>query len=80
MAAAQAVVSALGLDRLLLMPAGIPPHKTLPEGSATSAQRLEMCRIAAAQMDRVEACGLELERQGPSYTCLLYTSPSPRDS
>ena len=68
MAAAQAVVSALGLDRLLLMPAGIPPHKTLPEGSATSAQRLEMCRIAAAQMDRVEACGLELERQGPSYT------------
>ena len=35
MQAAQAVVTALSLDKLLLMPAGIPPHKVLPEGSAT---------------------------------------------
>lgn len=68
MQAAQAVVNALELDRLLLMPAGIPPHKVLPEGSATPAQRLEMCRIAAAAMDRVEVSAIELERTGPSYT------------
>ncbi len=68
MNAAAAVVSALELDRLLLMPAGIPPHKTLPEGSATPAQRLEMCRLAAAALDRVEVSALELERTGPSYT------------
>ena len=68
MHAARAVVEALALDKLLLMPAGIPPHKTLPEGSAAPAQRLEMCRIAANRLPRTEACPLELEREGASYT------------
>ena len=68
MNAAQAVVDGLQLDKLLLMPANVPPHKALPEGSASPAQRLEMCRLAAAQLERVEACPLELERTGPSYT------------
>ncbi len=68
MNAAQAVVAALELDRLLLMPAGIPPHKALPEGSATPAQRLEMCRLAAAALDKVEVSSIELDRTGPSYT------------
>ena len=68
MQAAQAVVTALSLDKLLLMPAGIPPHKVLPEGSATPAQRLEMCQIAANAMDKVEVSSIELERTGPSYT------------
>ena len=68
MNAARAVVEALELDKLLLMPAGIPPHKALPEGSATPAQRLEMCKLAAAVLDRVEVSAIELERTGPSYT------------
>ena len=68
MHAARAVVEALALDKLLLMPAGIPPHKTLPEGSASPAQRLDMCRIAANRLPRTEACPLELEREGASYT------------
>ena len=45
MNAAQAVVDGLQLDKLLLMPANVPPHKALPEGSASPAQRLEMCRL-----------------------------------
>ena len=68
MHAATAVAESLRLDKLLLMPAGIPPHKVLPEGSATPAQRLEMCRIAARYILRAEACSLELEREGASYT------------
>ena len=68
MNAAKAVIEALQLDKLLLMPASVPPHKALPKGSATPTQRLEMCHIAAGQLDRVEACQLELERTGPSYT------------
>ncbi|MBQ4578330.1 MAG: nicotinate (nicotinamide) nucleotide adenylyltransferase [Clostridia bacterium] len=68
MHAATAVAESLRLDKLLLMPAGIPPHKVLPEGSATPAQRLEMCRIAAGYIPRAEACPLELERVGASYT------------
>lgn len=68
MNAARAAVSALALDKLLLMPAGLPPHKTLPQGSPTAEMRLEMCALAARSMERVEASGLELERNGPSYT------------
>ena len=68
MHAAREVAARLQLDKLLLMPAGIPPHKTLPEGSATPAQRLEMCRIAARHIPAAEACPLELEREGASYT------------
>ena len=33
MAAALAAVAALGLDKLLLIPAAIPPHKALPSGT-----------------------------------------------
>ena len=35
LAAARAAVSALGLDRLVFVPAGLPPHKELPPGSPT---------------------------------------------
>ena len=32
--AAAAVIATLKLDKLLLIPASIPPHKALPQGSA----------------------------------------------
>jgi len=66
--AAAACVQALRLDALWLMPTGIPPHKALPEGSASASQRLDMARLAAQAIPRGAACGLELERQGASYT------------
>ena len=50
LAAARAAVAALGLDRLVFIPAGAPPHKTLDPHSPTRAQRLEMTRIAADQL------------------------------
>ena len=33
LAAAKTAIEVLGLDRLLLIPAAIPPHKVLPEGT-----------------------------------------------
>jgi len=71
MSSARQAAQALGLDKLLLIPAGIPPHKALPEGSPTPQERLEMTAIAAdclglpgvAQVD-----DLELRREGKSYT------------
>ena len=69
--AARAVFDLLKLDKLLLVPAGLPPHKALPAGSPTAEQRLEMTRLAAEQLglgDRVQALDLELRRQGKSYT------------
>lgn len=66
--AAQAAVQGLQLDQLLLMPNHIPPHKALPENSATPEQRLELCRLAAQQIPRCQVCDLELRQPGPSYT------------
>jgi len=69
--AARAVVELLRLDKLLLIPAGMPPHKTMPEGSATAAQRLEMTRLAGEQLglgNRVQVLDMELRRAGKSYT------------
>lgn len=69
--AARAVLELLKLDWLLLIPAGMPPHKALPAGSPTPEQRLEMTRLAGEQLglgDRVETLDLELRRQGRSFT------------
>lgn len=64
---AQDAHAQLGLDRLLLVPARIPPHK--PEGAAASAAlRLEMLRSAVEGDARFEVDDLELRRDGPSYT------------
>ena len=65
--AAQAI-DALGLDKLLLIPDRIAPHKQLPGNSASPEQRLEMLRIAAAGNAKMEVCDIELRRDGPSYT------------
>lgn len=69
--AARAVFELLKLDRLLLIPAGIPPHKGLPEHSPSADQRLEMTRLAGEQLglgSKVETLDLEIRREGKSYT------------
>ena len=69
MAAAQAAVAALGLDKLLLIPAAIPPHKALPSGTPPQEERLAMVEKWADVMGgHVEVSALELEREGKSYT------------
>lgn len=66
--AARACVASLALDRLIFMPAGIPPHKTLPEHSATPRQRYEMTCLAARDVPGAVVSDLELRREGASYT------------
>lgn len=56
------------VDRLLVIPALIPPHKQ-HEGMATANDRYNMCRIAIDEMDEgVEVSDIEIERGGSSYT------------
>ena len=69
LAAAQAV-KLLRLDRLLLIPDRIAPHKVLPEGSASPEQRLQMLRLAAAGIEKAEVSDIELRREGTSFTYL----------
>ncbi len=65
--AARQAMEALSLDRLLVIPAGIAPHKVMPPNSPTALQRLEMLRIAAVYPG-MEVSDLELRREGKSYT------------
>jgi nicotinate-nucleotide adenylyltransferase len=57
----------LGLERVLLMPAYSAPHKGDEDDSGPE-RRLEMCRLAVEGEAGLEACALEIERGGPSYT------------
>ena len=67
--AALSAARQLGLDRLFLIPASVPPHKQLSADSATAQQRLEMTLLATAEMDcKVEVLDIELKRTGKSYT------------
>ena len=56
------------LDRLLVIPDRIAPHKELPEGSPSPEQRLEMVRLAVGDSLCMEVSDMELRRSGPSYT------------
>lgn len=67
--AARSAADCLGLDKLLLIPAGIPPHKTLDVGTPAPEHRLAMAELAAEAVgDMAEASDLELRRKGKSYT------------
>ncbi len=66
-ALARAAIEELGLDKLLIMPAGIPPHKQEKRLSA-SKDRLALCRLAFASFPKAEICDYEIERAGTSYT------------
>ena len=71
MAAARTAVDALKLDKLLLMPAAVPPHKVLPENTPAQEHRLAMVEQMADALEMpgvVEVSTLELEREGKSYT------------
>lgn len=71
MAAARAASGALGLDKLLIIPDGTPPHKAQDACGASGHHRLEMARIAADRLGLsipVEVPDLELKRPGKSYT------------
>lgn len=70
MAAAKAAAEVLRLDRLLIVPAGEPPHKQLPVGSPSAQQRLAMASIMADQLRLPDASCWDVEicREGKSYT------------
>ncbi len=67
LAVAEEAAEALGLERVLFVPAGAPPHKA---GVAITARehRLAMVELAIAGNDRFVVDRIELDRPGPSYT------------
>ncbi|GBD24985.1 Nicotinate-nucleotide adenylyltransferase [bacterium HR30] len=65
--AAEEVREAQGLDRILFIPAALPPHKRGHQ-LATPQQRLEMVRLAVAGNPFFRASDIELRRGGRSYS------------
>jgi nicotinate-nucleotide adenylyltransferase len=71
----------LRLDRVLLMPASVPPHKPV-EDDPGGAHRYALCRLAVEGDERFAVSDLELRREGPSYTVdtlEMLSSQTPQD-
>ena len=68
--AAQQALTSLKLDRILLIPDRIAPHKEIPSGSPTPQQRMDMLYLAVKNCPGLEVSDIELKRDGVSYTYL----------
>jgi nicotinate-nucleotide adenylyltransferase len=68
LAIASCALAQLHLERVLLMPSHTPPHKPVQQDPGP-AHRLRMCELAVeGRRPGLDACALEIERGGPSYT------------
>ena len=69
--AARAFLSVTDADKLIIMPARRPPHKSL-DGMISDSQRVDMCRLAfetdGQLCGKCEVSTFELERDSVSYT------------
>jgi nicotinate-nucleotide adenylyltransferase len=66
LAAARVAMDCARLDRVLLIPGALPPHRG--PAVASTEQRLEMSRLATASEPRFEVSDIEVRRGGKSYT------------
>jgi len=66
LAVVRAARDQLGLDRLLVVPTGRPPHRGASD--TPSELRFRMAQLAFGDEPRVEVSRIELDRDGPSYT------------
>jgi len=64
---AEEAVSQYGLDRVLFMPTGIPPHKEV-EAGVGSEDRFRMTQIAIAGNPRFEVSRYEIDKKALCYT------------
>ncbi len=65
--AAKLFMEQMRLDILIVIPAGIPPHKQV-DFVDDPVHRLRMCELAFAGIDGVIVSDMEIRRKGKSYT------------
>lgn len=66
--AAEKTVETLGLDKLIVIPAGQPPHKELPANTPSDEERFALTKIAFSRIPCAEVSDVEMRREGKSYT------------
>ncbi len=67
LALADELRASLGYDRVILVPANVPPHKAMASG-ASAADRIAMLALACEGSDFLEYDDCEIARGGVSYT------------
>ena len=55
------------VDKILVLPANIPPHKAVGVDFADTEHRINMCKILANFSAKAELCTAEIDRGGKSY-------------
>jgi nicotinate-nucleotide adenylyltransferase len=63
---AQEAIRELALDRLVIVPTGVAPHKRI-EPEPGPEVRLGLARVAFADLDGADVSSVEVDRDGPSY-------------
>lgn len=66
--AALAAKRALNAEKLLVIPASMPPHKRMAEDSPSAGDRLRLTELAFRDFPEAEVWDIELRRSGKSYT------------
>lgn len=64
---AETALSQLGLDKLLIIPANIPPHKEFHEDVGPE-HRLRMCALAFSKLKKADISDMEIRKKGVSFT------------
>ena len=75
--AAEAFLRAANLDKLIIMPDNLPPHKEF-SGNVSALDRFEMCKLAFSHIPNTEVSNFEILKGGKSYTVLTleaFSSP-----
>jgi len=65
---AQSALQTLHLDKILMIPDRIAPHKSMPAVTPSAIQRFEMLQCMVKGQPNLEVSDLELRREGPSYS------------
>ncbi|MBQ9375757.1 MAG: nicotinate (nicotinamide) nucleotide adenylyltransferase [Ruminococcus sp.] len=65
----ESVIRALQFDKVIVLPSRVPPHKQV-DGLLSGKDRLNMCKLAFADIKGVEVSDWELRQSGKSYSVL----------
>lgn len=64
----EAVCELNEVERVLVAPTNLPPHKQVPEMFADFQQRLKMAELLCEGLPKAKASDIELKREGKSYS------------
>ncbi len=61
------------VERVLVAPTNIPPHKEIPGMFANCEQRLDMCNLLCEGIEKAIVSDIEFKREGKSYSFYTLT-------